>query len=75
MQQTSTRSYAQAVAELEAILTELEDDDIDVDVLATRVKDAAELLRFCRQRLDAARVDIEHVMAELDEDVVVDDAS
>jgi exodeoxyribonuclease VII small subunit len=70
----STPSYADAVAQLETILEELEDDTLDVDVLATRVKEAAELLRLCRQRLDAARIDIEHVMADLDDDAVVDSA-
>ena len=62
-----TLSYAAAVIQLESILTELEDNTIDVDVLAARVKEAAGLLRFCRQRLEMARVDIDHVMAELDD--------
>lgn len=65
---TDTRTYAEAVDELESILAELEDDHIDVDLLATRVKEAAELLRFCRQRIDEARVEIEKVMTELDDD-------
>ena len=71
---TEGLTYAAAVASLEGILQEVEDGDLDVDVLAARVKEAAELLRFCRQRLDAARVDIEDVMADLD-DAAVDGAS
>jgi exodeoxyribonuclease VII small subunit len=58
--------YADALAELEAILEEIEDDAVDVDVLATRVKRAAELLRVCRSRITAARVEVTQIVAELD---------
>ena len=58
--------YADAVRELEEILGEIEDDAVDVDVLAARVKRAAELLRVCRARITAAKVEVEAVVAELD---------
>lgn len=61
--------YAEALAELEAILAEIEDDAVDVDVLATRVKRAAELLRVCRDRITAAQVEVSQVVAELEPDV------
>jgi exodeoxyribonuclease VII small subunit len=59
--------YAAALAELETILGELERADVDVDVLAERVKRAAELISFCRQRISAAQLHIEQVVAELDD--------
>lgn len=59
--------YAEALAELEGILDDLEDDTVDVDVLAAKVRRAAELVRFCRGRITEARVEIEHVVAELDD--------
>lgn len=58
--------YGAALAELETILDEIEDDAVDVDVLATRVKRAAVLLRVCRDRIGAARLEVEQVVAELD---------
>ena len=58
--------YADALAELETILEEIEDDAVDVDVLAARVKRAAELLRVCRARITAARVEVTQIVAELD---------
>lgn len=58
--------YGEAVAELEAILAELEDDTVDVDVLAVRVRRAAELIRICRSRIAGARLEVEQVVAELD---------
>jgi exodeoxyribonuclease VII small subunit len=58
--------YADALAELEQILRELEGDSIDVDHLGERVRRAAVLIRLCRSRIDAARLEIEQVVAELD---------
>lgn len=58
--------YADALAELETILEEIEDDAVDVDVLAARVKRAAELLRVCRARITAARVEVTQIVADLD---------
>lgn len=57
--------YAAALDELEAILDELEASDVDVDVLAERVRRAAELLAICRRRIDDARVEVETVVHHL----------
>ena len=60
-------SYADAVAELEAIVTGLDDADVDVDVLAERVARAAELIALCRERISATRLEVERIVAQLDE--------
>ncbi len=59
--------YADALAELEAILDELEDDSLDVDLLATRVARAAELIARCRDRIDGARLEVERIVGAFDE--------
>lgn len=58
--------YADAIDELEAILAELDDDSIDVDLLAARVARAAMLIRLCRQRITETRVEVERIVADLD---------
>lgn len=58
--------YALALAELDSILRELEGSDVDVDRLADRVARAAELIALCRDRITAARLRIDEVIAELD---------
>jgi exodeoxyribonuclease VII small subunit len=58
--------YAEALTELEGILDELDGDEVDVDVLGSRVRRAAELLRLCRDRIASARFDVEQVVAELE---------
>lgn len=47
--------YAEAVTELEAILTEIESAEVDVDALASRVERANVLIAYCRSRIDAAQ--------------------
>ena len=59
--------YADALAELEEILDQLEDDHIDVDVLSTKVERAAVLIRLCRGRIRDAQVSVEEIVAELDD--------
>jgi exodeoxyribonuclease VII small subunit len=58
--------YADALAELEAILAGLEREAVDVDHLAERVQRAATLIRLCRSRLASARLEIETVVADLE---------
>ena len=60
-------SYADAVSELEAIAVELEQPDADVDVLADRVARAAQLITLCRERIASTRLDVERVVAGLEE--------
>jgi exodeoxyribonuclease VII small subunit len=61
--------YTAALAELEEILRDLEGDAVDVDHLGEQVRRAAVLIRLCRSRIDAARMEIDQVVAELDRDV------
>ncbi len=53
--------YEAAVTELEEILEALSDDDIDVDHLAERVKRATELVKVCRDRIAAARLEVKEI--------------
>lgn len=53
--------YEQAVTELEEILDALSDDDIDVDHLAEQVKRATELVKVCRDRIAAARLEVKEI--------------
>jgi exodeoxyribonuclease VII small subunit len=58
--------YAEAMAELEAILDELEGDQLDIDVLAERVRRASELIKACRTRILRAQTDVEGIVADLE---------
>ena len=58
--------YAEAMAELDDILGELERDDLDVDVLADRVKRASELIGLCRERIARAQTDVDQIVVDLE---------
>ena len=70
-EQASADGYAAALAELQKILDALEAPDVDVDALASHVDRAAELLRFCRERLVAAETQVTEIVAGL-EDLTTD---
>ena len=57
--------YADALAELEAILDRLEHDEPDVDRVADDVARAAALVRHCRSRISDARLRVEEVVGDL----------
>jgi exodeoxyribonuclease VII small subunit len=59
--------YADAMAELDAILDELEGDELDVDVLAERVRRASELIAVCRARINRAQDDVARIVADLED--------
>jgi exodeoxyribonuclease VII small subunit len=61
-----TPGYAEALAELDAILRELEGSDVDVDHLADRVARESELITLCRSKISEAQLRIEQVTADLD---------
>jgi exodeoxyribonuclease VII small subunit len=64
----ATLGYAEALAELEGLLRELDDDRLDVDLLAAKVARANALVEACRARIAAARVSLETVVADPDDD-------
>ena len=52
-------TYESALAELQRILQELQDEQVSIDELTDRTRRAAELIQFCRDKL-------RHVKADLD---------
>ncbi len=44
-------SYSKALSELEEILSEIENDELDLDLLSAKVKRASFLIKECKTRL------------------------
>ncbi|MBN1952140.1 MAG: exodeoxyribonuclease VII small subunit [Bacteroidales bacterium] len=61
-------SYSKAYKELETILQQIENNDLDVDNLATKVKRAAELIKICKGKLREAEAEIEEVIQDMEEE-------
>jgi exodeoxyribonuclease VII small subunit len=63
---SASLKFGEAREELERILEEIEENEVDVDDLADRVKRAAELIRICREKLERTKIEVEKVVADLD---------
>jgi len=58
--------YAEAVTELDDILSQLDDDDIDIDRLSVLVERAAHLIAVCRGRIVTAQERVASIVEGLE---------
>lgn len=58
------QSYTEAMARLESILSQLEEGNKSVDELSNLVKEAAELVKYCRAKLRTAESDIQEAFQD-----------
>ncbi|MDD5184015.1 MAG: exodeoxyribonuclease VII small subunit [Paludibacter sp.] len=60
-------TYTEAVEELEKILADLENNsEVNMDVIAEKVKRATFLMEFCKKQLHELDEDLEKMIAGLD---------
>jgi exodeoxyribonuclease VII small subunit len=60
-------TYTEAIAELEQILAELENNsDVNMDVISGKVKRAAVLMEFCKKQLHELDEELEKMIEQLD---------
>ncbi len=62
------KSYSQAIEELEKIVSEIENEDISVDELAEKVKQAAGLIRICKAVLYKTEQEVDAILKEMQTD-------
>jgi len=60
-------NYSQALNELEKIVTDIESEEVDVDVLAEKIKRASFLITFCKGKLRTAEDEVKKVLSEMEE--------
>jgi exodeoxyribonuclease VII small subunit len=59
---TTDFSYDAAMQELQALVGQLQNDQIGVDALAEKVRRAAELIRLCREKLRQTEADVNEAL-------------
>jgi exodeoxyribonuclease VII small subunit len=59
-------TYEAAYTELAAIAKEIESETVSVDVLAQKVKRAAELITFCQTKLRTTEAEVNKIIAQMD---------
>ena len=52
-------TYEKALEELQQIVTQLQEDEVGVDELSDKVKRAAELIAYCREKLRTTEESLE----------------
>lgn len=57
--------YSKAMDELERIVLEIENDNIEVDELASKIKRASELLQICSAKLKSSEEEVEKILKDL----------
>jgi exodeoxyribonuclease VII small subunit len=60
------QTYREAINEVEEILASIENDELDVDELAEKVKKVTLLLKFCKDKLFKTQEDVEKVLKEME---------
>ena len=60
-------SYNEAVAEIELIISKIENQELNIDELSANVKRVAELLNFCKMKLKNTEEEVQKILKEFDE--------
>ena len=56
-------TYTEAMKQLEEISRNISSGELDVDQLAAKLKQAKELVEFCKQKLQAVEADVNQILA------------
>ena len=59
-------SYNEAIEMLRRIVAEIDKDELDVDLLSEKVKEASRLIKLCKEKLYKVDADVRNVLEELD---------
>jgi exodeoxyribonuclease VII small subunit len=62
------KSYSEAIARLDAILEDIDQSKVPIDVLAERVVEAAGLLKRCKSVLTETEAKVKDVLNELEQE-------
>ena len=60
-------TFEAATQELDSILQKLDGDGVNIDSLAVDLQRASQLIEWCRARLETTRVEVERIVADLDD--------
>ena len=65
---TKKETYSEAMKRLETIVSQIESGELDIDELGNQLKEAQELIKFCRDKLYKADEEIKKMLGD-DENV------
>ena len=59
-------TYDKAYIELKSIAQQIDSESITVDVLAQKVKRAADLIKFCQEKLRATETEVDNIIKQME---------
>ena len=60
--------YQDAVNELNEILEDIQQENVDVDELSTKVKRATELITSCKQKIQKTELEVKNILKKFAQD-------
>ena len=60
-------TYSQAMARLETIVRQVDSNELEVDELVEKIKEANDIIAFCSEKLKKADMEIEKMLADKQE--------
>jgi exodeoxyribonuclease VII small subunit len=61
--------YSKSIKKLEEIIEKIENEEIDVDELASNVKEAVSLIESCKERIEKAEMEVKKVVDGFNDDL------
>lgn len=60
-------NYGEAIKEIELIISQIENEELDIDELSQKVKRVSELLKICKEKLHNTESEVEKILNQIDE--------
>ncbi len=60
----SKQTYESALAELKEIIERIQNDDINIDDLATNISKASKLVKYCQEKLRGVEKDVSKLIED-----------
>lgn len=61
------KTYSEAMAELQTLMTQIESGNLEIDHLMDKVKLAAELIKFCKEKLTVTNEEVQKILDSLND--------
>lgn len=65
---TKKQTYNEAIQRLEQIVSQIESNELDIDNLGSKLKEAQELIKFCKDKLYKADEDTKKILEQIDKE-------
>ncbi len=61
---TKNETYSQALRRLEEIVNQIDNNELDIDLLSEKIKEANEIIAFCTKKLTKVDQEVEKLLKD-----------